>query len=115
MQSNRSHRPSRQGAAGEFGASPFIRFDECNAAADQGVPLGKARIQAMLARKGCRLSVSTVGRITERAFQAGAIRRAAFCGVRVKPKRRRRFAEWARRWECGAKARKSGELVQVDR
>ena len=36
--------------------------------------MGKARIQAMLARKGRRLSVSTVGRIIERALAVGAIR-----------------------------------------
>ena len=32
----------------------------------------------------------------------------------MKPKRRRRFAKWARRWKYGAKARKAGELIQVD-
>ena len=32
----------------------------------------------------------------------------------MKPKRRRRFAKWARRWKYGARARKAGELVQVD-
>ena len=36
--------------------------------------MGKARIHAMLARKGGHLSVSTVGRIIERALAAGAIR-----------------------------------------
>ena len=41
--------------------------------------MGKARIQAMLARKGRELSVSTVGRIIERALEAGAIRPASFC------------------------------------
>jgi len=76
--------------------------------------MGKARIQAVLARKGRHLSVSTVGRIIERALKAGALRPASFCEGRVKPKRRRRFAKWARRWKYGAKARKAGELVQVD-
>ena len=76
--------------------------------------MGKARIQAMLARKGRELSVSTVGRIIERALAAGAIRPASFCEGRVKPRRRRSFAKWARRWKYGARARKSGELVQVD-
>ena len=33
--------------------------------------MGKARIQAVLARKGRHLSVSTVGRIIERALKAG--------------------------------------------
>ena len=76
--------------------------------------MGKARIQAVLARKGRELSVSTVGRIIERALEAGAIRPASFCEGRVKPKRRRRFAKWARRWKYGAKATRAGELVQVD-
>ena len=76
--------------------------------------MGKARLQAILARKGRRLSVSTVGRIIERALAVGAIRRASFCEGRIKPKRRRRFAKWAKRWKYGAKARRAGELVQVD-
>ena len=76
--------------------------------------MGKARIHAMLARKGGHLSVSTVGRIIERALAAGAIRRASFCEGRVKPKRRRSFAKWATRWKYGSKARRPGELVQID-
>ena len=76
--------------------------------------MGKARIQAVLARKGRHLSVSTVGRIIERALKAGAIRRASFCEGRLKPKRRRDFAKWARRWKYGARARAAGELVQID-
>ena len=75
--------------------------------------MGKARIHALLARKGLRLGVSTVGRIIERAL-AGAIRPASFCEGRAKPKRRRDFAKWARRWKYGAKARVPGELVQID-
>ena len=65
--------------------------------------MGKARIHAMLARKGGHLSVSTVGRIIERALAAGAIRPASFCEGRVKPKRRRSFpkAPLPRRWRRG--------------
>ena len=55
--------------------------------------MGKARIHAMLARKGFKLSVSTVGRILSRALASGAIRPASFCEGRVRPKRRRRFAK----------------------
>ena len=76
--------------------------------------LGKARIQAMLARKGFQLSVSTVGRILSRALAAGAIRPASFCEGRLKPKRRRTFAKWAKRWKCGSKASRPGELMQID-
>ena len=39
--------------------------------------MGKARIQGMLGRRGVHLSVSTVGRILERALAAGAIRPAS--------------------------------------
>ena len=76
--------------------------------------MGKARIQRMLQRNGLVLSVSTVGRILERALAAGAICRASVCEGRLKPKRRRTFAKWARRWKYGSKARKAGELVQID-
>ncbi len=76
--------------------------------------MGKARIQAMLARKGGRLSVSTVGRILERALASGAIRRASLCEGRIKPKRLRRFEKWAKRWKYTAKPRRPGERVQVD-
>ena len=76
--------------------------------------MGKARIQRMLQRNGLVLSVSTVGRILERGLAAGAIRRASVCEGRLKPKRRRTFAKWARRWKYGSKARKAGELVQID-
>ena len=76
--------------------------------------MGKTRLQILLKRKGSRLSVSTVGRILERALAAGAIRPASYCEGRVKPKRRRNFAKWARRWKYGTRARRAGELVQVD-
>ena len=77
--------------------------------------MGKARIHAMLVRKGFTLSVSTVGRILSRALARGAIRPASFCEGRVKPKRRRDFAaKWAKRWKYGSKASQPGELVQID-
>ena len=74
--------------------------------------MGKARIHAVLARKGGRLSVSTVGRIIQRALVAGAIRPASVCEGRLKPKKPRRFPKWARRWKYGSRAAKPGELVQ---
>ena len=76
--------------------------------------MGKARIHAMLRRKGFRRSASTVGRILSRALAAGAIRPASFCEGCLKPRRRRGFAGWARRWKYGSKARAPGELVQID-
>ena len=77
--------------------------------------MGKAKLQAMLAKDGVRLSVSTVGRIISRAIADGRIQPASFCEGRIKPKRRRRFdGAWADRWEYGDKAQAPGELVQVD-
>ena len=76
--------------------------------------MGKERLQRMLLRKGVRLSVSTVGRIIERGLARGVIRRASACEGRLKPKRRRSFAKWARRWKYGSRARAAGELVQID-
>ena len=75
---------------------------------------GKARIHAMPARKGSRLGVSTVGRIIERALARGVIRRASLCEGRLRPRRRRFFNNWARRWRCGARAGSPGELVRID-
>ena len=66
--------------------------------------MGKARLPGVLDREGRRLSVSMVGRILERALAADAIRRASFCEGRIKPKRRCRFAKWAKRWKYGRQA-----------
>ena len=74
--------------------------------------MGKAPIQRMLERKGLRLSVSTVGRILSRAIAAGVVPLASICEGRVKPRRRRRFDGWARRWKYGDKADRPGQLVQ---
>ena len=76
--------------------------------------MGKAPIQRMLERKGLRLSVSTVGRILSRAIAAGAVPLASVREGRVKPRRRRRFDGWARRWKYGDKAERPGQLVQID-
>ena len=90
--------------------------------------MGKARIQAMLARKGRRLSVSTVGRIIERALAVGAIRpdrsgrprrsatgfspRAGQAQAAAPLPEGAAFAALATRWKYGSKARRAGELVQ---
>ena len=76
--------------------------------------MGKAPIQRMLERKGPRLSVSTVGRILSRAIATGVVPLASICEGRVKPRRRRRFDGWARRWKYGDKAERPGQLVQID-
>ncbi len=77
--------------------------------------MGKAKLQAMLARDGVRLSVSTVGRILSRAIADGRIKPASLCEGRTKPKRRRSFdGAWASRWKCGDRARPPGEMLQID-
>ena len=40
--------------------------------------------------------------------------RASLCEGRLKPRRRRSFNNWARRWRYGAKAGSPGELVRID-
>ena len=92
--------------------------------------MGKARIHAMLARKRGHLSVSTVGRIIERTLAAGAIRpdrtgrprrsatglssRAGQAQAAAQHPEGAAFAALATRWKSGSKARRPGELVQID-
>ena len=77
--------------------------------------MGKAGLKAVFDRRGLHLSVSTVGRILERALADGRIRRASFREGRLKPKRRRAFnGAWAQRRQYGAKAQTPGKSVQVD-
>ena len=77
--------------------------------------MGKARLKAMLDRRGVRLSVSTVGRIVAKAVADGRARPASFCEGRAKPKRRRGFkSAWARRWKYSDKAETPGQMVQID-
>ena len=77
--------------------------------------MGKAKLQAMLAKDSVRLSVSTVGRIISKAIADGRIQPASFCEGRTQPKRRRQFdGAWADRWRYGDRAQAPGELVQVD-
>ena len=79
---------------------------------------GKRRIHHELKRQaeGFAFSVSTVGRILERAARRGRIKPCAFhCHGRVKAKRKRDFATGhARRWRHGERAKAPGELVQTD-
>ena len=86
--------------------------------------MGKARIHAMLARKGGHLSVSTVGRIIERALAAGAIRpdrpgrprrsatgfspRAGQAQAAAPLPEGAAAAALATRWKYGSKARRPG-------
>jgi len=77
---------------------------------------GKRKIGAALRRDvaGFALSDSTIGRILRRAMQRGRIAPAAQAAGRAKPKRRRVFAQHAKRWQYGMRGDKPGQLVQMD-
>ena len=49
--------------------------------------MGKVRLQVLLGHEGVALSVSSVGRILNRALARGAIRPVAYCEGRATPKR----------------------------
>ena len=81
--------------------------------------MGKARIHAMLARKGGHLSVWTVAGSSNAPWRPArsAPRRSARDASSPNggaTSRRRRFAALAMWWKYGSKARRPGELVQID-
>ena len=77
---------------------------------------GKLRLWRVLVRDhGFTASASTVGRILARGRRLGRIKPCAFYAQgQVKPKRRRQFSGHAKRWRYGQRAKKPGELVQID-
>ena len=78
---------------------------------------GKDKIHKVLERDAkVKTSASTVGRILHQAMhQEKRIRPAAFyTRGRVKPKKPRPFKGHAQRWKAGTKAKKPGEMVQLD-
>ncbi len=85
--------------------------------ARQRFPLrGRAKIRAVLAReRGFAPSASTTGRMISRLVRTGQAEPVAFHYGRVKPKRQRKFDRHARRRRCGARGRKPGRMVQIDR
>ena len=77
---------------------------------------GKLRLWRILVRDhGFIASASTVGRILAKGRRLGRIKPCAFYAQgQVKPKRRRQFSGHAKRWRYGQRAKKPGELVQID-
>ena len=77
---------------------------------------GKLRLWRILVRDhGFTASASTVGRILAKGRRLGRIKPCAFYAQgQVKPKRRRQFSGHAKRWRYGQRAKKPGELVQID-
>ena len=77
--------------------------------------MGKAKLKAMLDRRGVHLSVSTVGRIIGKAIADRRIQPASFYEGRTRTRRRRNFdGAWAQRWKHGDRAKAPGEMVQID-
>ncbi len=76
---------------------------------------GKATITTLLERDhGINVSESTVGRILKKLVTKGAVKPVAFYRGQLKPKKKRQFKGHAKRWDKTLKARKPGQLIQVD-
>ena len=73
---------------------------------------GKAKIAVILKRDhGLSLSESTVGRILKSLMQKGLIQTSPSAS---RVKRKRRFDKYAKPWRYGMKAKRLGEMVQID-
>lgn len=76
---------------------------------------GKQTLTTLLQReRGLDVSVATVGRILKKLMNNGLIKPVSFYYGKLKPKRVRAFNSHAKRWKKGMKARKPGQLMQID-
>ena len=76
---------------------------------------GRRKLWKVLQREqGFPLSISTVGRIVNQLLRSHRIKPVSFYYGRVKPKQRRVFKHHSKRWTYGMKAKKPGELIQID-
>ena len=76
---------------------------------------GRRKLWKVLQRdQGFSLSISTVGRIVNQLLRSHRIKPVAFYYGRVKLKQRRVFKHHSKRWAYGMKAKKPGELIQID-
>jgi transposase InsO family protein len=76
---------------------------------------GKLKIHRILERDYAQdISVSTIGRILRHLVQRKKIYPVAWVTGRKKRARRRVFNKHAQRWVYGMKAKKPGELIQID-
>lgn len=82
----------------------------------QQFPLwGKRTLTTILRRdRGVDVSESTVGRILKKLMNTGKVRPVRFYYGSIKDKRMRKFNKHAKRWKKGMKAKKPGELIQID-
>ena len=76
---------------------------------------GKKKIKVILGREyGINISTSTTGRVLTKLVKIGKIMPASFYNGRLNIKKSRVFDNHAQRWQQGMKAKKPGELIQVD-
>lgn len=76
---------------------------------------GKYKINALLKRDfGIHAGVAKVGRIISKLIKTGQIKAVSALLGRRHSKKKRIFNKHAQRWKYGMKAKKPGELVQVD-
>lgn len=78
---------------------------------------GRLKIHAILARDFpglAQVSITTVGRILKKLVDLNSILPAWALSASKRSRRKRKFDKYARRWKYGMKAKKPGELVQLD-
>ncbi len=77
---------------------------------------GKRKIWKIMVRDHQQtISESSVGRIISKLIKNGKILPVSFYyGGRMKPKKKRQFSYHARRWQYGMKAKKVGQMIQID-
>lgn len=76
---------------------------------------GKNKIFAVIKRDyKITASISTIGRIITSLIKEKKVRSSSFYFGRIKEKKPRVFNKHAKRWKYGMKAKKLGELLQID-
>lgn len=76
---------------------------------------GKKTLTVVLKRElGIEVSESTIGRILSKLVKRKLIDPVCFYYGAVRPRKRRAFNQHAKRWQKGMKAKKVGQLVQLD-
>ena len=76
---------------------------------------GKAKICTILHREyDVILSESTVGRILTKLVKLNKVKPVSFYLGKTRAKKRRRFNGHSKRWRLGMKAKRPGELLQID-
>jgi putative transposase len=75
---------------------------------------GKEKIAVILHTRGVKISASSVGRILGKYFKNNSLKKVSdIIGTHIK-RRKRHFRKYAKKWKYGMKAKKLGELIQID-